>query len=101
MNTIADGLAMFTTIPDRFDMANKSDCLVVTLYRPHLLDNDGSWYIFEDDDVILAFLKDEIDKPSKVINLEYNKYPKGLTPLEDTFSSSDASKVGTFDFFSF
>ena len=27
-----------------------------------------------------------------MINLEHNKYPKGLTPLESNFSSSDASK---------
>lgn len=29
-----------------------------------------------------------------VINLEHNRYPKGLAPLEDTFSLSDASKFG-------
>ena len=28
----------------------------------------------------------------EMINLEHNKYPKGLSPLESNFSSSNASK---------
>ena len=52
MNTIDDGLAMFTARPDIYDMANKPYCLVVTLYRPHFPDNDESWNIFEGHDTI-------------------------------------------------
>lgn len=97
MNTIIDGLSMFTTRPYKFDMANKLDFPVITLYRPHLPNNDESWKFFEEDNTILAFLKDEIHEPSMVINLEHNKYPKGLAPLEDIFSSIHASKVGTYE----
>lgn len=96
MNSIVDVLAMFATRTNMFVRANKLNCHVVTLYRPHLPDNDEFWNIFKDDNMILSFLKDEIHEPSRDINLEQNKYPKVLTPLEDTFSSSDASIVGTF-----
>lgn len=89
MNTIVDGLAMFSTRLDRYDMA------IITLYRPHFLDNDESWNIFEDYDTILGFLKDEVQEPSRVINTELNRYPKGLAHLEGTFSPSDASKIRT------
>ena len=51
-------------------MASKPDCHVVTLYRPHLPNNDESWNLFEEDDTILAFLKYEVREPSKIINLE-------------------------------
>ena len=74
-------------------MENKPNFPVITLYRPHLPDNDESWQVFEDNDTILAFLKDKVQDPSKSITLEKKKYLKGLAPLEDTFSPSDSSKI--------
>lgn len=74
-------------------MENKLDFPIITLYKPHLPDNDESWKVFEDDDIVLAFLKDEMQDPSKIINLKQNRYPKGLAPLEDAFSPSDSSKT--------
>lgn len=71
--------------PDQFNMASKPDYVVVTLYRPHLPKYDESWHIFEDDDSLLAFFKDEVPKYSKIINLKENRYPNRLAPLEDTF----------------
>lgn len=32
-----------------------------------------------------------------VNNLDQNTYPKGLAPLEDIFSSSDASKINAYE----
>ena len=81
MNAIDDFLAMLDARPNIYDMDNKLDCFVITLYRPHFPDNDKSWHIFEDDDIILTFLKSEAQESSIVINLEQNRYPKGLPPL--------------------
>ena len=95
MNKIAHGLAMLATRRDRYDMSNKIGCHVLTLYKVHFPDNHESWHIFEDDDMILFFSKGKVQEPSRVINLDQNRYPKWRFPLEDTFSPSDASKTGT------
>jgi hypothetical protein len=39
-------------------------------------------------------LQNELYKPKEIISLEDNKFPKGLTPLENSFSTSD---VGSHD----
>ena len=39
MNTIANGLATFAARPNRFDMSNKPNFPIETLYRPHFPDN--------------------------------------------------------------
>lgn len=93
MNIIDGDLAMFASRLDRYGMDNKLYFPIVTLYRPHFISNNESWKVFEDDDIVLYFIKDEVQETSRVINLEQNKYPKGLIPLEDTFSPNDASKV--------
>lgn len=99
MNTITDDLALYVARLDIYDMENNPDFHVVTLYKPHLPDNNESWQVFEDDDTVLSFWKYEVQDPSKIINLEKNKYPKGFVPLEDTFSPSESSKNDKYDFF--
>ncbi len=54
------------------------------------MDNDESWQVFDDDDHIISFLEDRVSYDSWVIDLTHNKYPKGLVPLENAFSPSDA-----------
>jgi hypothetical protein len=39
-------------------------------------------------------LQNELYKPKEIISLEDNKFPKGLTPLKNSFSTSD---VGIHD----
>jgi hypothetical protein len=46
---------------------------------------------FPDDESICAFIRNEPYKPMEIISLENNKIPKGLTPLESSFSTSDVS----------
>jgi hypothetical protein len=48
-----------------------------------------SGQIFPDDERICAFLKNEPYKPKEVMYLEDKKFPKGLTPHESSFSTSD------------
>jgi hypothetical protein len=47
--------------------------------------------IFPDDESICAFLKNEPLNKNEIISLDDNKFPKGLTPLEGSFSSSDVN----------
>lgn len=96
MNTIVYGLAMYASHLERYDMGNKPDGRIITLYRPHLPNNDEFWKVFEDDDTILSFLKGEAQEALKITNLKKNRYPKGLSALEDTFSPSDSSKTNRF-----
>jgi hypothetical protein len=63
----------------------------MSLYHPHFPDNIESWQVFSDDESICAFLQNEPLKKKEIISLEDNKFPKGLTPLESSFSSSDVS----------
>jgi hypothetical protein len=63
----------------------------MSLYRPHFPDNVESWQVFPDDESICAFLQNEPLKRKEIISLEDNKFTKGLTPLEISFSSSDVS----------
>lgn len=93
MNTIVDCLAMYVARPRYFDLINKPDCNVVTLYKPHLPDNEESWQLFIDDQDLLEFLTNDSKESSKIINFDQNKYPKGLVPLEDVCSPGDAAKI--------
>jgi hypothetical protein len=64
----------------------------MSLYRPHIPDNVESWQVFKNDEDICAFLQNEPLKPKEVISIEDDKFPKGLTPLESSFSMSDVGK---------
>jgi hypothetical protein len=55
----------------------------------HIPDNVEAWKIFIDDENICAFLKNEPLDKNEIISLDDNKFPKGLTPLEGSFSTSD------------
>jgi len=92
LNVVADNLAVYADHPERYSWVEKPDCVVISLYRPHLPDNQESWQVFDHDESLQAFLTNEGEQNFEVINLEHNKYPKGLTPLESSFSMNDASK---------
>jgi hypothetical protein len=59
------------------------------VYRPHIPDNVESWQVFPSYESIYAFIQNEPYKPKEIISIEDNNIPKGLTPLESSFSSSD------------
>jgi hypothetical protein len=54
-----------------------------------------SWQAFPSDEGICAFIQNEPFKPKEIISIEDDKFPKGLTPLEISFSSSDVSNKET------
>jgi hypothetical protein len=70
-------------------LPQRPDCTFQYLYRPHISDNIESWKVFPSDELICAFIQNEPCKPKEIISIEFNKIPKGLTPLESSFSSSD------------
>jgi hypothetical protein len=86
---MVDRLAVFATSPNWKLLPHRPDCTFQSLYRPHIPDNIESWQVFPSDESICAFIKNEPYKPKEIISIEDNKIPKGLTPLESSFSSSD------------
>jgi len=91
LNAMDDNLAAYAAHPDRHSLVEKPDCSVISLYRPHLPDNEESWQVFDHDESLHAFLTNESTCDFEMINLEHNMYPKGVAPLESNFSLSDAS----------
>jgi hypothetical protein len=84
-----DQLVVFAASPNRQLLPQRPDCTFQSLYRPHIPDNIESWQVFPSDESICAFIQNEPYKPKEIISMEDNKIPKGLTPLESSFSSSD------------
>jgi hypothetical protein len=91
LNSMADKLVVFAASPTRQWLPQRLDCMFMSLYRPHLQDNIESWQVFIDDEGICAFIQNEPYNPKEIISLENDKLPKGLTPLESSFSTSDVS----------
>jgi hypothetical protein len=62
------------------------------VYHPHIPDNLESWQVFKNGEDICAFLHNEPLKPKEVISIKHDKFLKGLTPPENSFSTSDVGK---------
>jgi hypothetical protein len=84
-----DRLAVFTTFPNWKLLPHRPDYTFQSLYHPHIPNNIESCQVFPNDKRICSFIQNEHFKPKKFISIEYNKIPKGLDPLESSFSSSD------------
>jgi ribonuclease HI len=89
LNSMDDRLVVFAASPTRQLLPHRPDCTFQSLYRPHIPDNIESWQVFPNDESICAFIQNEPFKPKEIISIEDDKIPKGLTPLESSFSSSD------------
>jgi hypothetical protein len=89
LNSMAYWLAIFAASPNRQLLPHRPDCTFQSLYRLHILDNIESWQVFPNKESIYDFIQSESFKPKEIISIEDNKIPKGLTPLESSFSSSD------------
>jgi ribonuclease HI len=89
LNSLVDRLVVFVSSPNRKLLLHIHDSTFQSLYRPHIPDNIESWQVFPRDERICAFIQNEPYKPKGIISIEDNKTPKGLTPLESVFSSSD------------
>jgi ribonuclease HI len=89
LNSMADRLAVFAASPTRKILPQRLDCTFQYLCRPHIPDNVESWQVFPSDESICAFIQNEPYKPKEIISMEDKKIPKGLTPIESLFSSSD------------
>jgi ribonuclease HI len=92
LNSMADRLAVFAASPTQKLLPQRLDCNFQYLDRPHIPDNVESWQVFPSDESICDFIQNEPYKPKEIISMEDNRIPKGLTPLESSFSSSDVGK---------
>jgi hypothetical protein len=92
---MADRLAVFASSPTRQILPQRPICTFQSLYRTHIPDNVESWQVFPNDEGICAFIQNEPFKPKEIISMEDNKFPKGLTPLESTFLSSEVGNNET------
>jgi ribonuclease HI len=95
LNSMVDRLVVFAASPTRQLLPQRPDCTFQSLYRPHIPDNVESWQVFPSDEGICAFIQNEPFKPKEIISIEDEKFPKGLTPLESSFSSSDVGNKET------
>jgi ribonuclease HI len=89
LNSMDDRLAVFAASPNRQLLPQRPDCNFQSLYCPHIHGNIESWQVFPSDEIICAFIQNEPYNPKEIISIEDNKIPKGLTPLEISFSLSD------------
>jgi hypothetical protein len=89
LNSMDDRLVVFAASPTRQILPQRPNCTFQSLYRPHIPDNVKSWQVFPSDDSICAFIQNEPYNPKEIISMEDNKIPKGLNPLESSFSLSD------------
>jgi ribonuclease HI len=94
LNSMAERLVVFAASPTRQILPQRPDCTFQSLYCPHILNNIESWQVFPSDESICAFIQNEPYKPKEIISMEDNKIPKGLTPLESSFSLSDVGNKG-------
>ena len=92
---MVDRLPVFATSPTRQILPQRLDCTFQYLYRPHIPDNVESWEVFPNYEGICSFIQNEPFKPKEIISMEDEKFQKGLTPLESSFSSSDVSNKET------
>jgi hypothetical protein len=86
---MTDRLFVFAVSPTRKLLPQRPDCTFQSLYCPHILDNVESWKVFPDDEGICDFIQIEPFKPKEIISMEEKNFPKGLNPLEISFSLSD------------
>jgi hypothetical protein len=88
---MAHRLVVFAASPTRQLLPQRHDRTFLSLYRSHLPNNEESRQFFLKDESICAFIQNDPYNPKEIISLEDNKIPKGLTPLEMSFSTSDVS----------
>jgi hypothetical protein len=92
LNSIADQLAIFEASPDPLLLPHRPDCAFQSLYHPHTPENIDPCQVPPNKEIICGFTQNEPFNPKEIISVEENKIPKGLTPLESSFSSSDVGK---------
>jgi ribonuclease HI len=89
LSSMDDRLVVFAASSNQQIPPHRPDCTFQSLYHPHILDNIESWQVFPNDESICDFIQNEPYKPKEIISIDDNKIPKGLTPLESSFSSSN------------
>jgi hypothetical protein len=86
---MSNRLVVFATSPNQQPLPYKPDCSFQSLHCPHIPNNVESWQALPNDKSVFSLIQDKPPNPKEIISIEDNKIPKGLTPLESSFSSSD------------
>jgi hypothetical protein len=89
LNSMDDRLVVFVASPNRQLLPHRPNCTLQSLYHLHIPENIESWQVFPSDESICSFIQNEPYNPKEIISMEDNKIPKGLIPLESSFSLSD------------
>jgi hypothetical protein len=69
-------------------LPRRPDCAFQSLHCPYIYENEGSWKAIPNDESICVVIQNEPLEPKEIISVENNKIPKGLNPLESSFSLS-------------
>jgi ribonuclease HI len=86
LNSIADRFAVFATSPTQKLLPRWPDYAFQYLHRPYIYENEGFWKAIPNDVIICVVIQNKPPDPKEIISVENNKIPKGLTPLESSFS---------------
>jgi hypothetical protein len=86
---VASRLVVFATSPNQQILPHMPDYSFQSLYHPYIHGNVESWQALPNNERNCAFIQDEPFKLEDIISIENNTIHEGLTPLENSFSSSD------------
>jgi ribonuclease HI len=89
LNSMVDRLVVFVASPTRHFLPQRPYCMLLSLYRPHLLDSIEFLHLCQDDEGICAFIKNGTYNPNEIISFENDKLTKGLISLESSFLMHD------------
>jgi ribonuclease HI len=88
LNSIADRLVVFAASPTQQLLPHWPDCAFQSLHRSYISENEESWKAIPNNESSCVVTQNEPLKPEETISVENNEFPKGLTPLESSFSLS-------------
>jgi ribonuclease HI len=88
LNSIANQLVVFVASPTQQLLPRWTDCAFQSLHHPYISENEEFWKAIPNDESIGVVIQNEPLELGEMISIENNKIPKGLTPLESSFSLS-------------
>jgi hypothetical protein len=88
LNSIVDRLVVFAASPTQQLSPHWPDCALQSLHRSYISENENFWKAIPNNESICVVSQNEPLKPEKIISVENNEIPEGLTPLEVSFSLS-------------
>jgi hypothetical protein len=88
LNSIVDRLSLFAASPTQQLSPHWPDCALQYLHHSYIYENEKFWKAILNNERICSIRQNEPLNPEKIIFVENNEIPKGLTPIEVLFSLS-------------